>query len=226
MRSQMHRWSPRAARASAVALLACGTFAAVAVAATINGNNGDNALVGTGSADSINGRGGNDQIFGNGGDDFIDGGPGSDDYNHNNGWGLVGGSGSDRISGGDGDDDMDGDYRDCAPVGLSKACAFAETTLVTAANAGNDYLSGGPGDDKLYGQERDDVLIGGPGEDYLTGEAHDDSIYARDGQEDLINCGSGVDRVQWDKGLDHFQDNNFNDVGTAFPNNCEGELLL
>ena len=94
----MHRWSPLAS-ASAVALLACGTFTAVAVAATINGNNADNVLVGTSSADVMNGKGGSDNIYGNGGDDFLDGGAGGDFADYNTIHGLSGGSGSDRLSG-------------------------------------------------------------------------------------------------------------------------------
>ena len=100
------------------------------------------------------------------------------------------------------------------------------TTPVSNANAGNDNLNGGPGDDLLFGDQKNDVLIGGPGEDFLSGEENDDRIFARDGEADQINCGPGVDRVQWDKGLDTFRNSNNENVGTDFPSNCEGELLV
>jgi hypothetical protein len=53
-------------------------FAGVALAAIINGNNGDNNLVGTPTADHINGRGGNDLIRGRGGEDELRGNRGND----------------------------------------------------------------------------------------------------------------------------------------------------
>lgn len=53
-------------------------FAGVALAAFINGNNGNNNLVGTPRNDVIRGLGGNDTIRGRGGDDEMMGGTGRD----------------------------------------------------------------------------------------------------------------------------------------------------
>ena len=53
-------------------------FAGVAAAAIINGNNGNNNLVGTPRADHIWGHGGNDLIRGRGGEDELMGGRGND----------------------------------------------------------------------------------------------------------------------------------------------------
>ena len=53
-------------------------FAGVALAAVINGNNGNNNLVGTPRADHIRGFGGNDTIRGRGGEDELMGGTGND----------------------------------------------------------------------------------------------------------------------------------------------------
>ena len=64
--------------------------------ATINGDDGDNNLVGTSDDDIIAGGRGNDTIDGGDGDDTIDGGRGSDT--------IVGSSGRDTITGGIGAD--------------------------------------------------------------------------------------------------------------------------
>lgn len=91
-------------------LLAGGAaFAAIKI-----GDNGNNTLRGTNSADSLLGRGGNDKIYGLGSADTLNGGSGADkvyggrgpdtiiagpgrDY-------IVGGGGPDAINGGDGND--------------------------------------------------------------------------------------------------------------------------
>ena len=52
--------------------------AGVALAALINGNSGNNRLVGTPRADVIRGNAGNDNIRARGGDDELMGGPGRD----------------------------------------------------------------------------------------------------------------------------------------------------
>ena len=45
---------------------------------TLNGDGGNNSLIGTSEADTLNGLGGNDTLIGGGGNDAIDGGPGTD----------------------------------------------------------------------------------------------------------------------------------------------------
>jgi Ca2+-binding RTX toxin-like protein len=72
-------------------------FAATALAAVINGTDGDDDLDGTAQADVMNGKAGNDNLNGMEGDDHLNGGPG-DDF-------LVGGlAGDDVLNGGDGND--------------------------------------------------------------------------------------------------------------------------
>ena len=214
------------------------------VAATINGNGGDDVLVGTPAVDVINGLGGDDQIYGNLGGDFIAGGLGGDGYVH-------GGSGSDKVDGNDGDDVLFGDGLNCLPgetegdveAAVPLSC---ETVLVPNNQKGNDNLNGGPGNDFLRGDRGNDSLIGGPGEDTIYGDGDfafesfaaasatppqggNDRIFARDGEVDYIYCGGGSDGVQWDKGLDVFIDLEGNPVNpakpTKRPNSCEYELL-
>lgn len=78
-------------------------------AAEVVGNNFDNSLYGTMSADTIKGSGGNDNLFGITGDDEISGGSGSDfiqgDLGNDN---LMGNNGSDLVQGGSGSDTVDG----------------------------------------------------------------------------------------------------------------------
>jgi Ca2+-binding RTX toxin-like protein len=71
-------------------------FAGVALAAVINGNNGNNNLVGTPRADHIRGFGGNDTLRGRGGEDELMGGTGNDYINC--------GPGNDRARANPGDD--------------------------------------------------------------------------------------------------------------------------
>src|SRR5215212_9028659 len=67
-------------------------FAGIALAAVINGNNGNNNLVGTPRGDHIRGFGGNDTIRGRGGADEMMGGPGNDRARANPGDDIKGGS--------------------------------------------------------------------------------------------------------------------------------------
>ena len=65
--------------------------------------------------------------------------------------------------------------------------------------ASADRLTGGAGNDRLLGMAGDDVLIGGPGGDRLVGGAGNDGFAARDGERDVVDCGSGRDRVTGDR---------------------------
>jgi Tol biopolymer transport system component len=58
----------------------------------------------------------------------------------------------------------------------------------------NDLLQGGPGRDRLFGGVSHDLLYGGPGRDRLEGEAGRDRIFARDGERDVVRCGTNLDR--------------------------------
>ena len=75
----------------------------------------------------------------------------------------------------------------------------------------NDQIFGDAGDDRLYGGSDDDVVEGGAGADSLYGDftnacspyacaAGNDQLRARDGEVDLVNCGTGADTAQLDSG--------------------------
>ena len=71
----------------------------------------------------------------------------------------------DTLLGGDGNDVLVGDSRD-------------------------DLLRGGHGADRLAGGRSSDHLVGGRGSDVLHGQRGRDSIYARDGERDVVTCGT------------------------------------
>jgi Ca2+-binding RTX toxin-like protein len=58
-----------------------------------------------------------------------------------------------------------------------------------------DSLDGGPGNDILRGGADGDLLIGGPGRDVVYGGGGRDLIYARDGQRDIVSCGTNRTRI-------------------------------
>jgi Ca2+-binding RTX toxin-like protein len=94
-----------------------------------------------------------------------------------------GGDGRDLLVGGPGNDTQDG--------GAGNDVVFA--------NLGNDVSHGGAGNDRLFALARGDVA--GPGDtagDTLYGDDGNDRIFVRDGEQDVVDCGAGVDRVRAD----------------------------
>ena len=107
----------------------------IALAATINGNSGNNFLRGTNNADKIGGRGGNDEVRARAGADKVFGGTQKDTlYGMENGDLVVGGDGNDGLEGGTGND-----------------------TLKSQNDGNADNLNCGPGDDTAF-VELNDVV--------------------------------------------------------------------
>ncbi len=93
-----------------------------------------------------------------------------------------------------------GEREDTATVSIA-----IPTTML--GGPGADTLTGGPADDQLSGDDGDDALaggegadavIGGLGIDELSGGGGDDDVRARDGLQDVVRCGDGVDSVDAD----------------------------
>jgi Ca2+-binding RTX toxin-like protein len=133
---------------------------------------------GTRYGDRMSGKPGNDRLRGLGGFDVLRGLAGNDV--------LDGGAGNDRLFGGAGRD-------------------------VLVGGAGHDRLDGGAGNDRLLGGAGRDVLIGGAGTDSIScGPGPRDRVIAGPGNDvvncrnrrggDVIDCGSGRDRVVADRG--------------------------
>jgi Ca2+-binding RTX toxin-like protein len=106
----------------------------------IFGDDNNNNLTDTESADYILGFAGNDTLSGLGGDDIIEGGNDIDN--------LFGGNGNDALFGGEENDFLYGENNDD----------------ILADNNGTNILDGGGGNDTLYGG-KSNILLGGEGND-------------------------------------------------------------
>jgi Ca2+-binding RTX toxin-like protein len=176
---------------------------------TVNGDAGDDVLIGGFGNDVLNGLAGNDKLRGGPGDDTLTGDVnGSGDLTSFDR--LWGGSGNDKLYGGDSRDRIwGGDGNDMAWGGN-----------------GDDLMGGGPGDDLQWGGAGDDTIYAGQGQDQSWGEDGNDTLWAlarkdvtgpddtqgdtlhggngndtfrtRDGEQDNIDCGPGVDTAYLD----------------------------
>lgn len=126
--------------------------------------------------DEAEGGAGDDTIAGGLDRDRLDGGPGADR--------IGGGVDRDLLEGGLGADVLAGDGGDDRLFGDTEGSDFDEDLpgFPVRPRDGADRLSGGAGADVLSGGEGRDVLQGGPG---------NDRIEARDGERDVVSCGSG-----------------------------------
>jgi hypothetical protein len=88
---------------------------------------------------------------------------------------LKGSDGQDHIKGGGGNDRIDG-------------------------GDGNDTIDGGVGNDTVKGGNGNDTIKGGSGNDKASGGEGNDTIDVRDGKAgDIVQCGTGRDKVIADK---------------------------
>lgn len=189
---------------------------------TLNGEAGDDIIVGSDNADTISGGDGNDRITGFRGGDTVNGDAGNDVMIWNNG------DGTDSNTGGGGVDETqvnasqvtDGMTVKAAPNGFR----FDRITAVTfgidiidvdrlAINGfgGNDTLvtdpgvtlpmtiDGGSGDDAITTGDGADVVSGGDGNDTLNGAGGGDRLIGDRGG-DTFNAGEGDDTTVWNNG--------------------------
>ena len=123
--------------------------------------------------------------------------------------GCFGTPNDDTLTGGDGADIMHGLDGNDTLVGGGGAD-------VVTGEVGNDTLGGGAGNDQLEDAGGTDLLNGGRGDDQIVafdtvfplgvdtieGGRGNDTIFANDSFKDVIDCGSGKDRVKFDAKLD------------------------
>jgi hypothetical protein len=115
------------------------------------------------------------------------------------------------IIGGHGSDNMVGNDR-------RNVFGGGEGDDVLYGGGSDDQLHGGPGNDRVFGEDGQDVVAGGDGDDYIVGgqgvdryygedvdacipsscASGQDRIEARDGNQEMIDCGPGTDSAQVD----------------------------
>ncbi len=142
---------------------------------TVQGNAGNDLLIGTAGRDDLRGGDGRDTLYGMSGIDTLHGDAGNDV--------IDGGTWTDYIYGGSGQDTIDGG------AGADSISADAGDDLVHG-NDGNDTISGGTGNDTLYGDAGKDVVYGNVGDDHLI---------LNDGEQDTADGGSGNDTALIDE---------------------------
>jgi hypothetical protein len=189
----------------------------------LDGGEGTDEIYGGGGADRVQGGLGDDRLFGAAGDDDLEDWGGDDVFDGQDGADrLFGSPGADRLIGGAGvdrviydvddsvsvslddqpDDGVDGEGDSVAPDVENVTTSGGDDNIVGSgadnflgAGDGNDVVAGLGGADTIDAGAGDDILDGGPGPDSLAGGAGDDQIAARDGEIDMIYCGTGTDSV-------------------------------
>ena len=193
--------------------------------AKLNGEAGDDVLIGADSSDTLDGGDGNDRLIAGKANDLMLGGAGNDTLVWNNG------DGSDRANGEAGNDVAEvngaptlGDVFTLDPV-VGGTIKLRRTNLVpftfdadterfeVNALGGNDSITandgvgaftllsvdGGAGADMVKGSEGADLILGGEGDDVLNGGGGDDRIVGDRGT-DTMNGGAGDDTLVWNNG--------------------------
>lgn len=154
--------------------------------------NGHNLIVGTNRNDTIYGTPGDDVIYGGAGNDDIDGGPGADDIHGGPGFdaALYGGRTTsvivtlDNLANDGQAGEGDNVHTDVEQIYGGSGSDRLVGDLVS--NAPAELIDGGPGND---------FIVGGSGENHLYGGAGNDYMNSFNGKVDVVNCGSGNDRV-------------------------------
>ncbi|MEO1339741.1 MAG: hypothetical protein AAFV28_01040 [Cyanobacteria bacterium J06635_13] len=195
----------------------------------INGNAGNNRLIGTSGDDTLNGLGGADSLVGRAGDDSLVGGGGNDTLRGGLGEDiLLGGAGNDLISFNVGGKSVDGGAGNDT-VSLNFAPESDDFTLIYNSTDGgvtsDGILSGtriegveqvnvrsGSGEDSIntsgasiggtiITNNGDDLIIASEGDDSIDGGSGDDTISGGNG-DDSIDGGVGDDIINGQSGDD------------------------
>lgn len=137
----------------------------------------------------MNGNDGNDVLLGYGGNDTLNGGAGDDI--------LAGGAGNDALNGGAGNDTAA--YTDAsASVTVSLAITTAQNTGGDGTDTLNsiENLIGSAYGDTLTGDGGNNVLNGYAGDDHINGAAGNDTMIGGQGN-DILTGGAGIDTFTW-----------------------------
>ena len=180
---------------------------------SLSGNDGDDAINGLAGNDSILGGAGADIVAGGLGDDTLDGGDGADFVTGNAGNDRMrGGADNDTLRGFEGDDTLDGQAGDDNLNGMDGNDVIrggvGKDQLV--GGSGNDSLDGGRNDDSINGNTGDDSIVGDHGNDFISAGDGNNTVYGGDGNDtilseggdDIVVAGDGDDVVSTDGGND------------------------
>jgi hypothetical protein len=141
----------------------------------MSGGEGDDRLDGADDNDTLDGEAGRDDLVGGGGADIMIGGPGDDGVNYGSApRGVTVTLDQVRNDGEAGEDWV----RDVERI---------------RGSAWDDTLFGDPAANQLDGGAGDDLLEPGGGRDTVSAGPGRDAVRAREGEEDRVACGPGVD---------------------------------
>jgi Ca2+-binding RTX toxin-like protein len=134
------------------------------VIGVVNGNGGNDIVLGGDEEDVISGGSENDFLDGDRENDTLSGDEGNDF--------IVGAQDDDFLEGGDGNDfffGIDGDGNDTSYGGL-----------------GNDFVRGGNDNDQIFGEQHNDLLIGNNGDDIISGGAGINLVSGGNGSDRFV----------------------------------------
>ncbi|WP_254564198.1 Calx-beta domain-containing protein [Oscillatoria sp. HE19RPO] len=184
-----------------------GIFLDLSLQQIIQGQAGDDTIIGSLADDTIVGNPGNDTIYGNVGNDSLLGNQDNDT--------IAGGPGNDIIRGVSGNNVL---YGDLTREGLSLEEGFGDDIIfggigddLIFGNQGNDTLDGEGGTDTVYGGKGNDLIIGHEGNDLLSGDDDNDLIYGGLGN-DNISGGLANDTLYGEDGDDILNGNEGSDL--------------
>lgn len=167
-----------------------------ATAATFNGGDGNDTLIGDSAADTLSGGAGDDTLRGKAGDDVLNGDAGDDTFDEE-----TASNGGDVMNGGTGTDTVDYSARTVALVVTMDGVTADDGEASETDNVKSDVenIKGGTAGDTITGNSLNNTITGGAGNDTLSGGAGDDIFpqgAAGDG-DDTISGGTGSDTVDY-----------------------------
>ena len=184
---------------------------------TINGNNGDNNIVGSNNDDVITVGNGDNLIAGLAGNDIITAGNGDNTISDGDGNDTITvGNGNNTITAGNGNDTVTaGNHANNITVGNGndKITVGNGNNTIVAGN-GADNIQAGNGNDFITVGSGNDTITVGNGNDTILAGAGNDVIKAGNGN-DFINSGGGSDQVFAGNGNDTFVYNMFKSAGAT-----------
>jgi Ca2+-binding RTX toxin-like protein len=167
----------------------------------VNGNFGNDTIIGHAGANNFLGGAGNDVLRGLDGMDFLDGGAGADviDGGAGNDFAAYGSATSGVTADLGGPSNNTGDAAGDSYIDIENLSGsnFNDILRGNAADnflgggLGADRLEGGAGNDGLQGGQGADILIGGAGNDFLTGD--ESGFFADD--TFVFSTGDGADTI-------------------------------